>query len=122
MGRPFLEKFADVQWEINEEHLQAWKDGKTGFPIVDAAMRACKARGWMENRVRMVAASFLVKSLMIDWRLGEKHFMECFIDGDLAANNGGWQWTASVSISWGGRACDSWTDWNGSAALLCKKT
>ncbi|WVR08725.1 hypothetical protein IAU60_005783 [Kwoniella sp. DSM 27419] len=96
MGRPFLEKFADVQWEVNEEHLQAWKDGKTGFPIVDAAMRACKARGWMENRVRMVSASFLVKSLMIDWRLGEKHFMESFVDGDLAANNGGWQWTAST--------------------------
>ncbi|OCF35932.1 hypothetical protein I317_00453 [Kwoniella heveanensis CBS 569] len=96
MGRPFLEKFADVQWEVNEEHLQAWKDGKTGYPIVDAAMRACKARGWMENRVRMVSASFLVKSLMLDWRLGEKYFMESFIDGDLAANNGGWQWTAST--------------------------
>nr|WPS94696.1 FAD binding domain of DNA photolyase [Naematelia aurantialba] len=96
MGRPFLEKFADVQWEVNEEHLQRWKDGKTGFPIVDAAMRACSKRGWMENRVRMVSASFLVKSLMLDWRLGEKHFMECFIDGDLAANNGGWQWTAST--------------------------
>ncbi|WWD20859.1 hypothetical protein CI109_105336 [Kwoniella shandongensis] len=96
MGRPFLEKFADVQWEVNEEHLQAWKDGKTGFPIVDAAMRACNQRGWMENRVRMVSASFLVKSLMLDWRLGEKYFMECFIDGDLAANNGGWQWTAST--------------------------
>ncbi|KAL7420904.1 DNA photolyase phr1 [Cryptotrichosporon argae] len=96
MGRPFLEKFADVQWEVNEEHLQAWKDGMTGFPIVDAAMRACKARGWMENRVRMVAASFLVKSLMLDWRLGERHFMQSFVDGDLAANNGGWQWTAST--------------------------
>ncbi|WVQ63543.1 uncharacterized protein L199_001696 [Kwoniella botswanensis] len=96
MGRPFLEKFADVQWETNEEHLQAWKDGRTGYPIVDAAMRACKARGWMENRVRMVSASFLVKSLMLDWRLGEKYFMESFIDGDLAANNGGWQWTAST--------------------------
>lgn len=113
MGRPFLEKFADVQWEVSEKHLQAWKDGKTGYPIVDAAMRACAKRGgqqplyrsrraadvlgWMENRLRMVTASFLVKSLMLDWRLGEKHFMESFIDGDLAANNGGWQWTASVS-------------------------
>lgn len=112
MGRPFLEKFADVQWEVSEEHLQAWKDGKTGYPIVDAAMRACAKRGgralqsppggtdtsgWMENRLRMVTASFLVKSLMLDWRLGEKYFMESFIDGDLAANNGGWQWTASVS-------------------------
>ncbi|ORX40843.1 DNA photolyase, FAD-binding/Cryptochrome [Kockovaella imperatae] len=96
MGRPFLEKFADVQWEVNEDHLQAWKDGKTGYPIVDAAMRACAARGWMENRVRMVTACFLVKDLMLDWRLGEKHFMQSFIDGDLAANNGGWQWTAST--------------------------
>ncbi|WVO17357.1 hypothetical protein L204_105049 [Cryptococcus depauperatus] len=96
MGRPFLEKFADVQWETSEENLQAWKDGKTGYPIVDAAMRACKARGWMENRVRMVAACFLVKDLMLDWRLGERHFMQSFIDGDLAANNGGWQWTAST--------------------------
>ncbi|KAK4689672.1 deoxyribodipyrimidine photo-lyase, partial [Tremellales sp. Uapishka_1] len=113
MGRPFLEKFQDVQWEIDEERLQAWKDGKTGFPIVDAAMRACNTRGWMENRLRMVAASFLVKGLMLDWReskpryedessharllgLGEKYFMERFIDGDLASNNGGWQWTAST--------------------------
>ena len=88
MGRPFLEKFADVQWEVNEEMLQAWKDGRTGYPLVDAAMRACNKRGkslasmevsivghaadhragWMENRVRMVSASFLVKSLMLDWR------------------------------------------------------
>jgi deoxyribodipyrimidine photo-lyase len=68
MGRPFLEKFADVQWEVNEEHLQLWKDGMTGYPIVDAAMRACKARAWLENRLRMVTASFLVKSLMLDWR------------------------------------------------------
>ncbi|WVQ70811.1 hypothetical protein IAR50_000333 [Cryptococcus sp. DSM 104548] len=96
MGRPFQEKYADVQWETSEVNLQAWKDGKTGYPIVDAAMRACKARGWMENRVRMVAACFLVKDLMLDWRLGERHFMQSFIDGDLAANNGGWQWVAST--------------------------
>ncbi|ODO10702.1 hypothetical protein I350_01299 [Cryptococcus amylolentus CBS 6273] len=96
MGRPFQEKYADVQWETSEADLQAWKDGKTGYPIVDAAMRACNARGWMENRVRMVAACFLVKDLMLDWRLGERHFMKSFIDGDLAANNGGWQWVAST--------------------------
>jgi len=89
MGRPFLEKFADVQWELSEEYLQAWKDGRTGFPIVDAAMRACNARGtssryghhgvwlisgigWMENRVRMVTACFLVKNLMLDWRESAK--------------------------------------------------
>lgn len=72
MGRPFLEKFADVKWETNEEHLQAWKDGRTGVPIVDAGMRQANTTGWMHNRVRMVTAMFLVKDLMIDWRLGEK--------------------------------------------------
>ena len=72
MGRPYQEKFAGVHWETNEEHLQAWKDGKTGVPIVDAAMRQGKKMGWMHNRVRMIAAMYLVKDLMIDWRLGEK--------------------------------------------------
>ncbi|WVQ71157.1 hypothetical protein IAR50_000682 [Cryptococcus sp. DSM 104548] len=96
MGRPFLEKFADVQWETNESNLQAWKDGKTGYPIVDAAMRALNARGWMENRLRMVTACFLIKELMLDWRLGERYFMQSLIDGDLPSNNGGWQWVAST--------------------------
>ena len=72
MGRPYQEKFAGLHWETNEEHLQAWKDGKTGVPIVDAAMRQGKKMGWMHNRVRMIAAMYLVKDLMIDWRLGEK--------------------------------------------------
>ena len=72
MGRPFQEKFADVEWETNEEHLQAWKDGKTGVPIVDASMRQAKTMGWMHNRGRMIAAMYLTKDLMIDWRLGEK--------------------------------------------------
>ena len=72
MGRPFLEKFADVNWEKNEEHLQAWKDGRTGVPIVDAGMRQANKMGWMHNRVRMITAMYLVKDLMIDWRLGEK--------------------------------------------------
>ena len=72
MGRPFQEKYADVQWETSEEHLQAWKDGRTGVPIVDAAMRQAKEMGWMHNRGRMTAAMFLTKDLMIDWRLGEK--------------------------------------------------
>lgn len=72
MGRPFQEKFADVLWETNDEHLQAWKEGRTGVPIVDAAMRQARTMGWMHNRVRMVAAMYLVKDLMIDWRLGEK--------------------------------------------------
>lgn len=72
MGRPFQEKLAGVKWETNEEHLQAWKDGRTGVPIVDAGMRQANTMGWMHNRVRMVVAMYLVKDLMIDWRLGEK--------------------------------------------------
>ena len=72
MGRPFQEKFANVSWETNEEHLQAWKDGRTGVPIVDAGMRQANKMGWMHNRLRMITAMYLVKDLMIDWRLGEK--------------------------------------------------
>ncbi|KAI0939215.1 hypothetical protein AcV5_000697 [Taiwanofungus camphoratus] len=100
MGRPFQEKLADVQWETEalDAHLQAWKDGLTGVPIVDAAMRQARMMGWMHNRVRMVTAMYLVKDLMIDWRLGEKHFMEILVDGDLASNNGGWQWSASTGV------------------------
>ncbi|TFK92182.1 hypothetical protein K466DRAFT_582102 [Polyporus arcularius HHB13444] len=98
MGRPFQEKYADVRWETSEEHLQAWKDGRTGVPIVDAAMRQANEMGWMHNRGRMIAAMYLVKDLMIDWRLGEKYFMETLIDGDLASNNGGWQWSASTGV------------------------
>ncbi|KZW04074.1 hypothetical protein EXIGLDRAFT_737781 [Exidia glandulosa HHB12029] len=86
MGRPYLEKYADVKWETNEEHLQAWKDGMTGVPIVDAGMRQLKKHGWMHNRL----------DLMIDWRLGEMHFSHLLIDADLASNNGGWQWSAST--------------------------
>lgn len=71
MGRPFQEKFADVRWET-DEHLQAWKEGRTGVPIVDAGMRQAKMMGWMHNRVRMITAMYLVKDLMIDWRLGER--------------------------------------------------
>ncbi|KZV76131.1 hypothetical protein PENSPDRAFT_741498 [Peniophora sp. CONT] len=96
MGRNFLEKYDDVQWETNQEHVDAWKAGKTGVPIVDAAMRQANTMGWMHNRGRMIAAMYLVKDLMLDWRLGERYFMQQFIDGDLAANNGGWQWCAST--------------------------
>ncbi|ELU45586.1 putative DNA photolyase [Rhizoctonia solani AG-1 IA] len=95
MGRPFQEKFADVKWETNAAHLKAWKEGKTGVPIVDA-IRQANTQGWMHNRARMITAMYLTKDLMLDWRLGEKHFMEQFIDGDLASNNGGWQWSAST--------------------------
>ncbi|KAF7977458.1 hypothetical protein HWV62_3639 [Athelia sp. TMB] len=96
MGRPFNEKFNDVKWEVNEEHLRRWQEGKTGVPIVDAGMRQLNTMGWMHNRVRMITGMYLCKNLMIDWRLGEKYFMENLIDGDLSSNNGGWQWVAST--------------------------
>jgi deoxyribodipyrimidine photo-lyase len=75
-----------------------WIEGTTGFPIVDAGMRELRQTGWMHNRVRMIVASFLCKDLLIDWRWGEQHFMKYLLDGDLAANNGGWQWSASTGV------------------------
>ncbi|KII95059.1 hypothetical protein PLICRDRAFT_48029 [Plicaturopsis crispa FD-325 SS-3] len=98
MGRPYQEKYSNVKWEVDDANLEAWKEGKTGVPIVDAAMRQLKTMGWMHNRMRMIAAMFLTKDLMIDWRLGERHFMEQLIDGDLASNNGGWQWSSSTGV------------------------
>ncbi|GAA0813663.1 deoxyribodipyrimidine photo-lyase [Colwellia asteriadis] len=92
----FNEKYQSVRWPNNPELFKAWCLGKTGYPLVDAAMRQLNKTGWMHNRLRMVVASFLTKHLLIDWRWGEKYFMENLIDGDLAANNGGWQWAAST--------------------------
>jgi deoxyribodipyrimidine photo-lyase len=74
----------------------AWCEGRTGYPIVDAGMRQLNQTGWMHNRVRMVVASFLVKDLRVDWQSGERYFMQHLVDGDLAANNGNWQWCAST--------------------------
>lgn len=85
-----------IRWLHDADGLAAWKEGRTGYPIVDAAMRQLMATGWMHNRTRMVAASFLVKHLLIDWREGEAHFMRHLVDGDPASNNGGWQWAAST--------------------------
>jgi deoxyribodipyrimidine photo-lyase len=92
----FNEKYRDLAWENDEGLYSAWKDGKTGFPAVDAAMRQLKTTGWMHNRARMIVASFLTKDLLIDWRWGESWFMNQLLDGDLAPNNGGWQWAAST--------------------------
>ena len=86
----------DMNWPGRVEHFEAWKAGATGFPIVDAGMRELLATGYMHNRVRMIVASFLTKDLLLDWRLGERHFMAHLVDGDLASNNGGWQWAAST--------------------------
>ena len=78
------------------EPADAWREGRTGYPVVDAAMRQLRASGWMHNRARMIVASFLTKHLGVDWRVGERHFMEHLVDGDVASNNGGWQWAAST--------------------------
>jgi deoxyribodipyrimidine photo-lyase len=89
-------RLPDVRWENNLDHFAAWCTGQTGYPIVDAAMRQLQISGWMHNRARMIVASFLCKDLLIDWRWGERWFMQHLIDGDPAANNGGWQWTAGT--------------------------
>ena len=96
MHQPMKPETAAVPWRDAPEDLRAWQQGRTGIPIVDAAMRQLLALGWMHNRLRMVTAMFLSKNLLIDWRLGEAWFMAQLVDGDLAANNGGWQWSAST--------------------------
>lgn len=90
------EKYRGLQWNQNDQLFEAWKKGKTGFPIVDAAMRQLNQTGWMHNRLRMIVASFLTKDLLLDWRLGERYFSEQLVDYDPASNIGGWQWAAST--------------------------
>ncbi|NWE72454.1 deoxyribodipyrimidine photo-lyase, partial [Pseudomonas gingeri] len=85
-----------VPWRDAPQELAAWQQARTGLPIIDAAMRQLLDTGWMHNRLRMVVAMFLTKNLLIDWREGERFFMRHLIDGDLAANNGGWQWSSST--------------------------
>ena len=94
--RAFRPETEALAWRNAPEDLAAWQQGRTGFPIIDAAMRQLLATGWMHNRLRMIVAMFLTKNLLIDWREGERFFMRHLIDGDLAANNGGWQWSAST--------------------------
>jgi len=94
--QPFQPETAAIRWSNNPRLFEAWCEGKTGYPIVDAAMRQLNETGWMHNRLRMITAGFLVKDLHIDWRWGEQYFMSRLIDGDFAANNGGWQWAAST--------------------------
>jgi deoxyribodipyrimidine photo-lyase len=94
--RAFRLQTEALPWRHAPDDLAAWQQGRTGFPIIDAAMRQLLATGWMHNRLRMLVAMFLSKNLLIDWREGERFFMRHLIDGDLAANNGGWQWSAST--------------------------
>ena len=96
LKHPFRSDFERLPWRADDEAVDAWKAGRTGYPIVDAAMRQLRATGFMPNRARMVGASFLTKDLLVDWRIGERHFMEHLVDGDVASNDGGWQWTAST--------------------------
>ena len=96
MHRAFKPETENLRWNSDQEVFQRWCQGQTGFPIIDAAMRCLNQTGWMHNRLRMVTASFLCKDLHLDWRWGESYFMSQLIDGELAANNGGWQWAAGT--------------------------
>ena len=91
---PMLPEYADFPWDENDDYLESWKAGMTGYPFVDAGMRQLNETGWMHNRLRQVVASYLCKNLLINWQEGEKYFMQMLTDGDWPANNGGWQWVA----------------------------
>jgi deoxyribodipyrimidine photo-lyase len=93
------EDYRGIQWANEEGALAAWREGRTGYPVVDAAMRQLSQTGWMHNRARMIVASFLTKDLLVDWRLGEAHFMDHLVDADPASNNGGWQWVAGTGTA-----------------------
>jgi deoxyribodipyrimidine photo-lyase len=86
------------RWVDDADALAAWKDGRTGYPLVDAGMRQLRVEGWMHNRVRLVTASFLVKDLGIDWREGARHYFDLLLDGDVAQNVGNWQWVAGTGV------------------------
>ena len=100
MKDAFRAKYDRIPWRHDDAHFAAWKEGKTGYPIVDAGMRELNATGFMHNRVRMVVASFFCKHLLLDWRLGERYFAEKLLDFELASNVGGWQWAS-------GSGCDA---------------
>ncbi|PHH67357.1 hypothetical protein CDD81_124 [Ophiocordyceps australis] len=98
MNKPFKPDYSNISWSYDEDQFAAWCQGRTGFPIVDAAMRQLNHLGYMHNRCRMIVACFLAKDLLIDWRMGERYFMEHLVDGDFASNNGGWGFSASVGV------------------------
>jgi deoxyribodipyrimidine photo-lyase len=93
---PFQEKFRDLVFPTSEEYLEKFKQGQTGFPLIDAAMRCLNQTGWMHNRLRMVTSSFLCKILLVDWKRGERYFSWKLLDYELQSNNGGWQWSAGI--------------------------
>jgi deoxyribodipyrimidine photo-lyase len=94
----FQDRYRGMKWSYAKRQFEAWQEGRTGFPLVDAGMRQLSREGWMHNRARLVVGSFLTKDLGIDWRWGERHFMRLLLDGDEANNNGNWQWIASVGV------------------------
>ena len=94
--RSFKPEYDNIRWQNDHAQFAAWCEGRTGYPIVDAAMRQLNQTGYMHNRLRMIAASFLTNDLLVDWRWGERYFADKLNDYDLAANNGGWQWAAST--------------------------
>ncbi|WP_273836042.1 cryptochrome/photolyase family protein [Guptibacillus sedimenti] len=94
--REFQTKYQGIPWNDDNDRLNSWKKGETGFPIVDAGMRQLNQEGWMHNRLRMITASFLTKDYLIDWRRGERYFEEKLIDYDESSNTGGWQWASST--------------------------
>lgn len=96
LGHSFQKKYENLKWQNDPKKIEAWKKGLTGFPIVDAGMRELNTTGWMHNRVRMITASFLIKDLHVDWRIGEQYFATKLVDYDPAVNNGSWQWAAST--------------------------
>ena len=98
MNVPFKPEYTQIKWDTSPSLLTLWKQGRTGYPYIDAAMRQLAHTGYMHNRARMGVASFLAKDLLLDWRLGERYFMSVLIDGDFASNNGGWGFSASVGV------------------------
>lgn len=98
MHKPFHLELSDVEWEYNSEHFQRWCEGNTGFPIVDACMRCLNETAYLNNRGRLIVASFLAKDLLLDWRNGESYFMLRLADGDFSSNNGGWGFSASTGV------------------------
>jgi deoxyribodipyrimidine photo-lyase len=92
----FKTQYDRLPWENSERCFKAWREGRTGFPIVDAGMRQLNRTGWMHNRARMITAMFLTKDLLVSWQWGERYFMQKLLDADLASNNGGWQWSAGT--------------------------
>jgi len=98
MHKPFKYEYTNIEWDYDDEAFEKWCTGKTGFPIVDAAIRQMNYMGYMHNRCRMIVASFLAKDLLLDWRLGERYFMLHLMDADFASNNGGWGFSASTGV------------------------